>query len=83
MCRTNRNAWKTEPHRLTGRGIGVAVLDTGCFLHEDLQNRIAAFRDGNGFPMMTTDMALMYAELSAEMDMPPPAPAAVLRRNAI
>ena len=45
MCRTNRNAWKTEPHRLTGRGIGVAVLDTGCFLHEDLQNRIAAFRD--------------------------------------
>lgn len=45
VCRTNRNVWETEPHRLTGRGIGVAVLDTGCFPHEDLQNRIAAFRD--------------------------------------
>lgn len=29
----------------TGRGIGVAVLDTGCFPHEDLLNRIAAFSD--------------------------------------
>lgn len=30
---------------LTGRGIGVAVLDTGCFPHEDLKYRIAAFSD--------------------------------------
>ena len=29
----------------TGRGIGVAVLDTGCFPHEDYQARIAAFFD--------------------------------------
>ena len=29
----------------TGRGIGVAVLDTGCFPHNDLQGRIAAFFD--------------------------------------
>ena len=29
----------------TGRGIGVAVLDTGCFLHEDLEHRVTAFAD--------------------------------------
>lgn len=29
----------------TGRRIGVAVLDTGCFLHEDLEHRIIAFSD--------------------------------------
>lgn len=29
----------------SGRGIGVAVLDTGCFPHEDLDHRIAAFYD--------------------------------------
>ena len=30
---------------LDGRGIGVAVLDTGCFPHEDLEYRIAGFLD--------------------------------------
>lgn len=30
---------------LTGRGIGVAVLDTGIFLHEDFEHRVAAFVD--------------------------------------
>lgn len=30
---------------MTGRGIGVAVLDTGCFLHKDLEDRIAGFGD--------------------------------------
>lgn len=30
---------------LSGQGIGVAVLDTGCFPHEDLNHRIAAFSD--------------------------------------
>lgn len=30
---------------LTGKGIGVAVLDTGCFPHVDFDNRIAAFTD--------------------------------------
>ncbi|MGN0157588.1 MAG: S8 family peptidase [Brotaphodocola sp.] len=35
----------TDTAGLTGQGIGVAVLDTGCFLHEDLAPRIAAFYD--------------------------------------
>lgn len=30
---------------VTGRGIGVAVLDTGCFLHEDFEHRVTAFSD--------------------------------------
>lgn len=30
---------------LTGKGVGVAVLDTGIFPHEDFDNRIAAFVD--------------------------------------
>lgn len=30
---------------LTGRGVGVAVLDTGCFLHEDLAPQIVSFYD--------------------------------------
>lgn len=30
---------------LTGSGVGVAVLDTGCFPHTDLSNRIAGFYD--------------------------------------
>jgi len=30
---------------LTGKGIGVAVLDTGCFPHDDFDNRIIAFTD--------------------------------------
>lgn len=30
---------------LTGRGIGVAVLDTGCFLHEDFEHRVIDFSD--------------------------------------
>lgn len=29
----------------TGKGIGVAVLDTGIFPHEDFENRIAVFKD--------------------------------------
>ncbi len=35
----------TDTSGLTGRGVGVAVLDTGCFPHEDLAPRIAAFYD--------------------------------------
>lgn len=34
-----------EASGFTGKGIGVAVLDTGCFPHEDLRERIAAFSD--------------------------------------
>ena len=30
---------------LTGRGIGVAVLATGIYLHEDFEHRVAAFTD--------------------------------------
>ena len=30
---------------LSGKGIGVAVLDTGAFPHIDFENRIWAFRD--------------------------------------
>lgn len=34
-----------HPDGLTGKGIGVAVLDTGCYPHDDFQNRILAFTD--------------------------------------
>ncbi len=34
-----------DTNGLDGTGIGVAVLDTGCFPHEDLDHRIAAFCD--------------------------------------
>ena len=30
---------------LTGRGVGVAVLDTGIYPHEDFKDRIIAFHD--------------------------------------
>lgn len=30
---------------LTGKGVGVAVLDTGVYLHEDIRGRVAAFCD--------------------------------------
>lgn len=33
------------PCSFTGKGIGVAVLDTGCFPHEDFGHRIATFND--------------------------------------
>ncbi len=35
----------TGTGEISGKGIGVAVLDTGCFPHEDLDYRIAAFCD--------------------------------------
>jgi len=35
----------TDLSGCTGKGIGVAVLDTGCFPHEDLGHRIVAFSD--------------------------------------
>ena len=34
-----------EQKILTGKGITVAVLDTGIFPHIDFDNRIVAFRD--------------------------------------
>lgn len=35
----------TESERYTGRNVGVAVLDTGIYPHEDIQDRIAGFYD--------------------------------------
>lgn len=29
----------------TGKNVGVAILDTGCFLHEDFEHRVIAFAD--------------------------------------
>lgn len=34
--------------KVTGKGVGVAVLDTGIFPHEDFGDRITAFRDFAG-----------------------------------
>lgn len=31
--------------QLTGKGVGVAILDTGIYPHPDFENRIVAFRD--------------------------------------
>lgn len=48
----------------TGKGIGVAVLDTGIFPHIDFGSRISVFRDFTGSDathMMITDMGLMSA----------------------
>ena len=30
---------------VTGKGVGVAVLDTGVYMHPDLADRVVAFRD--------------------------------------
>ena len=43
---------------LTGRGIGIAMLDTGIFPHMDFDNRIICFRISymaENSPMMTMD----------------------------
>ena len=37
------DSWKRGS--LLGRGVGIAVLDTGIFPHEDLEHRVACFRD--------------------------------------
>lgn len=34
-----------EKMGFTGRGVGVAVLDTGIFLHEDFEHRVTSFAD--------------------------------------
>ncbi len=34
-----------EERRYTGKGIGLAVMDTGAFLHPDFRDRVAAFQD--------------------------------------
>ena len=30
---------------ITGKGVGVAVLDTGIYIHEDLKGKILGFKD--------------------------------------
>ena len=39
------HASRAYERNLYGRGIGVAVLDTGIFPHQDLQNKIVYFKD--------------------------------------
>ena len=46
----------------TGKGIGVAVLDTGIFPHIDFGSRISVFRDFTGVRRSPyDDMGLMSA----------------------
>ncbi len=45
MSQTNTELRGEQAFGFTGKGIGVAVLDTGCYPHEDLKHRIAVFRD--------------------------------------
>ena len=55
--------------KYTGKGIGVAVLDTGIFPHIDFGRRILAFcdfKEENQVPMMITDMEPMSAAFWAE-----------------
>ena len=44
-ARTNIHCDQVYSMGITGRGIGVAVLDTGIFLHEDLKDRVKGFAD--------------------------------------
>ena len=48
---------------ITGKGVGVAVLDTGVYLHEDFKDRVTAFADyvnRGRSPMTTTGTGLIY-----------------------
>ena len=49
---------------LTGKGVGVAILDTGVFLHPDLENCVYGFRDflkkKQARRMMTMGMERMW-----------------------
>ena len=54
---------------VTGKGVGVAVLDTGVCLHADLDGRVAAFCDvvrGEASRMMIIPTGPMCAESSEE-----------------
>jgi serine protease AprX len=46
-------AWKT--YNVTGRGIGVAIVDSGIYAHPDIAGRIAAQVDLTGSTVTTTD----------------------------
>lgn len=44
-ARNNIRCEKVWADGITGRGIGVAILDTGLFFHSDFQNRVPVFKD--------------------------------------
>lgn len=45
----------TLAYRVTGKNIGVAILDSGLMMHPDFDNRITAFRDTVGKKKMLYD----------------------------
>lgn len=45
QAREEINCQKAYSMGVTGRGVGVAVLDTGLYLHEDLEDRVTGFED--------------------------------------
>ena len=68
---------------LTGKGIGVAVLDTGIFLHRDFDSRVTGFADmvnGRTSPTMTVGMGPISAGSSAAADACPAGGTAGSRR---
>ena len=53
---------------ITGKGVGVAVLDTGIYIHEDLKGKILGFKDfvhGKSFLMMIMVMELHVSAMIA------------------
>ena len=60
---------------LTGKGVGVAVLDTGLFPHKDFENRIRAFADmvnrKAGTLRRAAGMGRTFPGSSAETAQPP------------
>ena len=45
QAREDINCEEVYSMGITGRGVGVAVLDTGIYLHEDFKDRVTAFAD--------------------------------------
>ncbi len=45
QARKDINCERVYSMGITGKGVGVAVLDTGIYLHEDFHDRVAAFQD--------------------------------------
>lgn len=42
QAREDINCEEVYSMGITGRGVGVAVLDTGIYLHEDFKDRVTA-----------------------------------------
>lgn len=45
QARLEINCEEAYSQGITGEGVGVAVLDTGIYPHEDFEDRITAFQD--------------------------------------